>query len=55
MERRDFLKGTAYCGLALAFGGPLTPLSAFAAENPKARRAWEGRYRHEFLDTRGDA
>lgn len=55
MERRDFLKGTAYCGLALAFGGPFTPLRAFAADDLKARRAWEDRYRREFLDTRGDA
>ncbi|MBN8767625.1 MAG: molybdopterin-dependent oxidoreductase, partial [Thiobacillus sp.] len=55
MERRDFLKGTAYCGLALAFGGPFTPLRAFAADDLKARRAWEARYRREFLDTRGDA
>lgn len=55
MERRDFLKGTAYCGMALAFGGPLAPLSAFAAAAPADRRAWEARYRREFLDTRGDA
>lgn len=55
MERRDFLKGTAYCGMALAFGGPLAPLSAFADAAPATRRAWEERYRREFLDTRGDA
>ena len=28
MERREFLKSTAWCGLALAFGGPLTNLRA---------------------------
>ncbi len=57
MERRDFLKGTAYCGLALAFGGPTTALPVFAASR-KAKggaRPWEELYRREFLDTRGDA
>jgi DMSO reductase family type II enzyme molybdopterin subunit len=69
MERREFLKGTAYCGLALAFGGPLAPLRAFAGE-PADRslgqgsepaldlirgRAWEDSYRREFLDTVGDS
>jgi len=62
MERRDFLKGTAYCGLALAFGGPLAPLPAFAQKigaggtaTTGANRAWEDFYRREFLGTRGDA
>ena len=68
MERREFLKGTAYCGLALAFGGPLTPLPSFAREARNATgkvgagktasgvsRAWENFYRGEFLATRGDA
>ncbi len=54
MERRTFLKGTAYCGLALGFGGPLTPLRAFADATGASRRAWEDAYRREFLDTRGD-
>jgi hypothetical protein len=39
MERREFLKSTAYCGLALAFGGPLTSLRAHAAESG-VQRAW---------------
>lgn len=57
MERRDFLKGTAYCGLALAFGGPATALPVFAAsrEAKGGARPWEELYRREFLDTRGDA
>ncbi|MBI4756735.1 MAG: molybdopterin-dependent oxidoreductase [Betaproteobacteria bacterium] len=60
MERRAFLKGTTYCGLALAFGGPLMPLPAFAREGGKVSRgdtprAWEDFYRKEFLATRGDA
>ncbi len=62
MERREFLKSTAWCGLALAFGGPLAPLSAQAAGTATTRalrqgsgQAWEDRYRREFLDTRGDA
>jgi DMSO reductase family type II enzyme molybdopterin subunit len=62
MERREFLKGTAYCGLALAFGGPLAPLAVFAGQGAAKvsrgdtpRRAWEDFYRGEFLATRGDA
>ena len=54
MDRRQFLKGTTYCGLALAFGGPLTALKAHAAKPPVDRR-WENIYRQEFFDTRGDA
>lgn len=55
MDRRDFIKSGTWCGMALAFGGPLAPLSAFADAVPATRRAWEERYRREFLDTRGDA
>jgi len=55
MDRRDFIKSGTWCGMALAFGGPLAPLSAFADAAPTTRRAWEDRYRREFLDTRGDA
>lgn len=60
MERREFLKGTTWCGLALAFGGPLLPLTAFArakkrADGPTVARAWEDHYRKEFVATRGDA
>lgn len=54
MDRRDFLKDTTLCGLALAFGGPLASLRAHA-EAPPPGRAWEDLYRREFLDTRGDA
>lgn len=54
MERREFLKSTAYCGLALAFGGPLTNLRAHAAESGTLR-TWEDFYRKEFTATRGDA
>jgi DMSO reductase family type II enzyme molybdopterin subunit len=54
MKRREFLRDGAYCGLALAFGGPLVALRAHAAA-PAAPRAWEDLYRNEFLDTRGDA
>ena len=54
MERRAFLKGTTYCGLALAFGGPLTPLRAQEASGV-GNRAWEDRYRRELADTLGDA
>ncbi|MCU0835817.1 MAG: molybdopterin-dependent oxidoreductase [Gammaproteobacteria bacterium] len=54
MERREFLKGTAYCGLALAFGGPLTSLRA--QETPAvANRSWEDLYRRELADILGDA
>ncbi len=64
MERRDFLKGSAYCGLALAFGGPLVSLPVFARPGKSAgakvspgatARAREDFYRGEFLATRGDA
>ncbi|PWB51167.1 MAG: hypothetical protein C3F18_09075 [Nitrosomonadales bacterium] len=60
MERRDFLKSSVLCGLALAFGGPLTSLRAYAADPRRALRqgsgpAWENLYRQEFLGTRGDA
>ncbi|HJX58851.1 MAG TPA: molybdopterin-dependent oxidoreductase, partial [Thiobacillus sp.] len=54
MERREFLKSTAWCGLALAFGGPLTNLRAHAAESGTLR-TWEDFYRKEFTATRGDA
>jgi dimethylsulfide dehydrogenase subunit alpha/complex iron-sulfur molybdoenzyme family reductase subunit alpha len=55
MERREFLKGTVCCGLALAFGGPLTSLRTYAGQGGAAGRAWEDFYRKEFLATRGDA
>ena len=65
MERREFLKGTAYCGLALAFGGPMAALPVFARPTKAkvgaggtvsgAHRAWEDFYRKEFVATRGDA
>lgn len=57
MDRRDFLKTTTYCGLALTFGGPFTVLRSHAADNGARAvdRRWEALYRHEFLDTRGDA
>jgi dimethylsulfide dehydrogenase subunit alpha/complex iron-sulfur molybdoenzyme family reductase subunit alpha len=54
MDRREFLRNTSYCGLAIAFGGPLSPLRAHAAQGPEDR-AWEALYRREFLATRGDA
>jgi len=54
MDRREFLKGTTYCGLALAFGGPLTALRAHAAP-ATTDRAWEDFYRGEFRASRGDA
>ena len=54
MERREFLKSTAWCGLALAFGGPLTDLRAHAAGSG-TQRSWEDFYRKEFTATRGDA
>ncbi|SCZ58347.1 molybdopterin-dependent oxidoreductase [Thiohalomonas denitrificans] len=54
MDRREFLRNSTYCGLALAFGGPLTALRAHATTAPGDQR-WEGFYRDEFLDTRGDA
>ena len=63
MQRREFIKGATYCGLALAFGGPLTPLPSFARSAKVgaggtaagANRAWEDFYRGEFIATRGDA
>ena len=63
MQRREFIKGATYCGLALAFGGPLTPLPSFARSAKVgaggtaagASRAWEDFYRGEFIATRGDA
>ncbi len=54
MDRREFLRSTSYCGLALAFGGPFTALRAQAA-GTLPDRTWEDLYRREFLDTRGDA
>ncbi|MCL5061282.1 MAG: twin-arginine translocation signal domain-containing protein, partial [Candidatus Thermoplasmatota archaeon] len=57
MERREFLKSTACCGLALAFGGPFVDLPANAAEPRRtaAGRAWEAFYRDRFRASRGDA
>ena len=54
MQRREFLKGSAWCGLALAFGGPLASLRAHAASIQPGRE-WEDFYRKEFTATRGDA
>ncbi len=54
MERREFIKSTAYCGLALAFGGPLVSLRAHAAATPPPQ-PWEDLYRDEFAATLGDA
>ncbi|OOG27709.1 hypothetical protein B1C78_03425 [Thioalkalivibrio denitrificans] len=60
MDRREFLKGTGYCGLALMFGGPLTALAVnnpaqAAAAAARGDRAWEALYREELLGTLGDA
>lgn len=57
MKRREFLKSTAYCGLALAFGGPFVnlPASAAAPRRAAAGRAWEAFYRDRFRASRGDA
>lgn len=54
MERREFIKSTAYCGLALAFGGPLASLRAHAAATLPPQ-PWEDLYRDEFAATLGDA
>ncbi len=57
MERREFLKSTACCGLALAFGGPFVhlPANAAAPRRAAAGRAWEVFYRDRFRASRGDA
>lgn len=55
MQRRDFLRSSAACGLGLAFGGPLKPLIAYAAPTPKRARAWEKLYHDEFAASRGDS
>jgi DMSO reductase family type II enzyme molybdopterin subunit len=65
MKRRDFIRDTAYCGLALAFGGPMVSLAAnakvgaggtaTAGPGGASGRAWEDFYRKEFVATRGDA
>ena len=54
MQRRDFIKTSAACGMGLAFGGPLLGLTVQAAPRPGGRRAWEDGYRREFSDSRGD-
>ncbi|MEO5343012.1 MAG: molybdopterin-dependent oxidoreductase [Gammaproteobacteria bacterium SHHR-1] len=54
MDRREFIKGSSYCGLALVFGGPLTALRAHAAGTDPARD-WEDGYRQELIASRGDA
>jgi dimethylsulfide dehydrogenase subunit alpha/complex iron-sulfur molybdoenzyme family reductase subunit alpha len=61
LRRRRFLQGSAYCGLALAFGGPFAPLTVFArADRPPGAAlrkgpAWEDLYREEFLASLGNA